>query len=135
MLEKKRRDVLFVTGGGGGRCQGTSIFFSFTSFMFHAFSAYSAHFHCIYLYYSSMLLSPLGLHLKTSLDFDFTYIILPLCLFLFHFLLLPCLTFISGVSVSFSHIVKVAPLAGPHPFLLGSPAKCGSYCSLYVSIY
>jgi hypothetical protein len=46
---------------------------------------------------------------QTSLDFDFTYIILPLCLFLFHFLLLPCLTSISGVSVSFSHIVEVAP--------------------------
>jgi hypothetical protein len=89
--------------------------------------------HLLHVSHLLRLFRPLPLHLpilflnitksfqtssQTSSDFNFTYIILDLCLFLFHFLLLPCLTFISGVSISFSHIVKVAPLAGLHPFLL-----------------
>jgi hypothetical protein len=74
--------------------------------------------HLLYIPCLLCLFHPLPLHLpitfldiakssqtssQTSLDFDFTYIILPLCSFLFHFLLLPCLTFISRVSIS-SHI-------------------------------
>ena len=46
-----------------------------------------------------------------------------------HFLCYCVSPFISRVLVFLSHIVIDCPLAGLYPFLLGSPARCTSYCS------
>ena len=47
----------------------------------------------------------------------------------FHFWCYHVSPFISRVLVFLSHIVVDCSLAGLYPFLLGSPARCTSYCN------
>ena len=77
-----------------------------------------------------------GLYNGPVTDFTcnpYIYFYLHLCLFLSSFLslfpMLLCLTFYIWGPDFHLHIVVGDPLAGLHPFLLGSPARCTNHCS------